>query len=89
MVAGLERVASWCGKQLEASLLPAHGHCIKRIIYYACQFFRFLLFLPLVAILYPLSFVATQLFGSRPKDTPLVAFAKHPKWKDERMPDPL
>jgi beta-glucosidase len=71
--------------QLEASLLPIHGHCIKKIAYYACHLFRFLFFLPLVLVLYPLSFAATQLFGSPLRDSPLVAFAKHPKWKDERV----
>jgi len=85
MVIALNRVANWCGNQLEASLLPVHGHCIKKIAYYSCQLFRFLLFLPFVGILYPLSFAATQLFGSPPRDTPLVAFAKRPKWKNERM----
>lgn len=85
MVSAINYLASWSARQLQASLLPVEGHLLKKITFYTLQIFRLFFFLPLTALLYPLSFTVTRLFSSPPADSPLVSFAKHPTWKNERV----
>jgi len=75
------RISNWSCEQLEESLLPVKGNGIQKIATYAYHFFKFLVMLPIAATTSLLSFLV-NLCSKKPVDSPLVDFAKHPKWSD-------
>ncbi len=75
MVEGLTR---WVYSRLESSLLPVEGTWVKKIFIYGFQFLLFCLFF-LPACL--LSFLSL-LLGEKEDSSPLMAFAKHPRWTE-------
>ena len=81
---------SW--SKLEACLLPVENtqqaSTTKKVATYALQAFAFFPFLILTAVSYPLSAAIVRVFPSKKKDTPLVDFAKHPKWQDDTIQKP-
>lgn len=83
MISLVTRASNWSCEQLEATLLPVEGNLVKKVAVYAYQFFAFFVFLPLAVGTSLFSFSLTRLFSKGPVDSPLVAFAKHPKWSDK------
>jgi beta-glucosidase/6-phospho-beta-glucosidase/beta-galactosidase len=89
MVNAIASFSDWNCKQLESSLLPSKAPCVLRVAVYAYQFFKFCLFLPLAIAFSTISFAVTAVFGSKPEDSPVLAFAKHPVWSPDPAPVPV
>lgn len=81
MTAFVSGISTWSCKQLEESLLPINGSTSAKVANYGYQFFKFCCFLPLSVGTSLCSFALSRICPQ--KDPMLVAFAKHPEWKEE------